>query len=65
MVSSGPVALSKCSEISTEACSGIGPQTTGGSWRFSRLEHDYMGLSENGVPLNPMVLLVIIPIKWL
>ena len=25
----------------------------------------YMGVSENGVPLNPMVLLIIIPIKWL
>ena len=26
--------------------------------------HD-MGVSENSVPLNPMVLLIIIPIKWL
>ena len=26
---------------------------------------DYMGVSENSVPLNPMVLLIIIPIKWL
>ena len=25
----------------------------------------YMGMSENSVPLNPMVLLIIIPIKWL
>ena len=25
----------------------------------------YMGVSENGVPLNPMILLIIIPIKWL
>ena len=25
----------------------------------------YVGLSENSVPLNPMVLLIIIPIKWL
>ena len=25
----------------------------------------HMGLSENSVPLNPMVLLIIIPIKWL
>ena len=25
----------------------------------------YLGLSENSVPLNPMVLLIIIPIKWL
>ena len=24
----------------------------------------HMGLSENGVPLHPMVLLIIIPIKW-
>ena len=24
-----------------------------------------MGLSENSVPLHPMVLLIIIPIKWL
>ena len=24
-----------------------------------------LGLSENSVPLNPMVLLIIIPIKWL
>ena len=25
----------------------------------------HMGLSENSVPLNPMVLLIIIPTKWL
>ena len=25
----------------------------------------YMGVSENSVPLNPLVLLIIIPIKWL
>ena len=25
----------------------------------------YMGLSENSVPLHPMVLLIIIPTKWL
>ena len=25
----------------------------------------YMGVSENSVPLNPMVLLILIPIKWL
>ena len=25
----------------------------------------YMGVSENSVPLKPMVLLIIIPIKWL
>ena len=24
-----------------------------------------MGVSENSVPLNPMVLLILIPIKWL
>ena len=28
-------------------------------------QKDIMGLSENSVPLNPMVLLIIIPIKWL
>ena len=28
-------------------------------------QHCQMGVSENGVPLNPMVLLIIIPIKWL
>ena len=27
--------------------------------------YDDMGVSENSVPLNPMVLLIIIPIKWL
>ena len=27
--------------------------------------HLYMGVSENSVPLNPMALLIIIPIKWL
>ena len=27
--------------------------------------HQYMGLSENSVPLHPMVLLIIIPTKWL
>ena len=26
---------------------------------------DQVGLSENSVPLNPMVLLIIIPTKWL
>ena len=26
---------------------------------------DHLGVSENSVPLNPMVLLIIIPIKWL
>ena len=25
----------------------------------------HMGVSENSVPLNPLVLLIIIPIKWL
>jgi len=25
----------------------------------------HVGVSENSVPLNPMVLLIIIPIKWL
>ena len=25
----------------------------------------HMGVSENSVPLNPMVLLIIVPIKWL
>ena len=25
----------------------------------------HMGVSENSVPLHPMVLLIIIPIKWL
>ena len=30
------------------------------------LEHGFhMGVSENSVPLIPMVLLIIIPIKWL
>jgi hypothetical protein len=38
--------------------------------RLSRGVHLYyfnilMGVSENSVPLNPMVLLIIIPIKWL
>ena len=32
-------------------------------WHSSQTGH--MGLSENSVPLNPMVLLIIIPIKWL
>ena len=26
---------------------------------------NHLGVSENSVPLNPMVLLIIIPIKWL
>ena len=29
------------------------------------LTHCQMGVSENSVPLNPMVLLIMIPIKWL
>ena len=32
---------------------------------FPAWEIFHMGLSENSVPLNPMVLLIIIPIKWL
>jgi hypothetical protein len=40
------------------------------SHRGSRLKSqelicDDLGVSENSVPLNPMVLLIIIPIKWL
>ena len=31
----------------------------------SQHQWQQMGLSENSVPLNPMVLLIIIPIKWL
>ena len=30
-----------------------------------RMVDNKMGVSENSVPLNPMVLLIIIPIKWL
>jgi len=37
--------------------------------KVQALEHWYalveLGVSENSVPLNPMVLLIIIPIKWL
>ena len=29
------------------------------------MQSQNMGVSENSVPLNPMVLLIIIPIKWL
>ena len=29
------------------------------------VNNGYMGLSENSVPLHPLVLLIIIPIKWL
>ena len=44
-----------------------------GSWWVASLETiskgqslcDHLGVSENSVPLNPMVLLIIIPIKWL
>ena len=32
-------------------------------WEFFKLLAQYMGLSENSVPLNPMVLLIIIPMK--
>ena len=32
---------------------------------YDLIHHWHMGLSENSVPLNPMVLLIIIPIKWL
>ena len=36
-------------------------------WLSSGMFRDtlHMGLSENSVPLHPMVLLIIIPIKWL
>ena len=33
--------------------------------KCSLMKDTYMGVSENSVPLNPMVLLIIIPIKWL
>ena len=33
--------------------------------RFEKVVSANMGVSENSVPLNPMVLLIIIPIKWL
>ena len=32
---------------------------------FFGCERHFLGVSENSVPLNPMVLLIIIPIKWL
>ena len=36
------------------------------SWGYPHdLANLHMGVSENSVPLNPMVLLIIIPIKWL
>ena len=34
-------------------------------WKSTTCMGSYMGVSENSVPLNPMVLLIIIPIKWL
>ena len=34
-------------------------------WRAPGNEKEHLGVSENSVPLNPMVLLIIIPIKWL
>ena len=37
---------------------------TMGSWGGVTI-YIYMGLSENSVPLHPMVLLIIIPTKWL
>ena len=33
--------------------------------KYEQVREYYMGVSENSVPLNPMVLLIIIPIKWL
>ena len=32
---------------------------------YTYYSNHYMGLSENSVPLHPMVLLIIIPTKWL
>ena len=34
-------------------------------WRFSAINEVHMAVSENSVPLKPMVMLIIIPIKWL
>ena len=34
-------------------------------WGRCLIRHEKLGVSENSVPLNPMVLLIIIPIKWL
>ena len=42
------------------------PRSSGRSWQW--IQHGsiyYVGVSENSVPLHPMVLLIIIPIKWL
>ena len=41
-----------------------GLQTSSNIFKHFHISH-HMGLSENSVPLNPMVLLIIIPIKWL
>ena len=34
-------------------------------YRYGMCIYIYISVSENSVPLNPMVLLIIIPIKWL
>ena len=43
----------------------IGCSKTGDGEEFGLKHHKDMGLSENSVPLHPMVLLIIIPTKWL
>ena len=55
-----------------QAVSGSPPEDPGHMWYYMDIYiyipiyiYIYMGLSENSVPLNPMVLLIIIPIKWL
>ena len=47
--------------------SEVPPQCRGQNilWNCKKYSVKQLGLSKNSVPLNPMVLLIIIPIKWL
>jgi len=44
---------------------GILRPSAGGVGQSGRCVFSHVGVSENSVPLNPMVLLITIPIKWL
>ena len=59
----------------SKKCHPIGVSSGNGEYSIAMSEYfvksegylhvQYLGVSENSVPLNPMVLLIIIPIKWL
>ena len=57
--------LKKCCRYSTQNLWHVHQLDSLGASGLGFNHQQGLGLSENSVPLNPMVLLIIIPIKWL